>query len=85
VKEVSDITDYLKERIAEVRQARFLGEIVWALGTGITVLELLFLKMPLLAFVGFAMLFAGLFLSVHYELQLLDYTHALENFARKEK
>jgi hypothetical protein len=85
VEVVSDITDYMKERIVKLRQARFLGSVVWALGTGLTVLELLLLRMPFLAIIGFAMLFTGLVLSVHYEFQLLDCTHALENFARKEK
>lgn len=81
---MSDITDYLKEKIAEVRFARFIGEAVWALGTVLSVAGLFF-KVLLLSIVGFSLLFAGLLLSVHYELQRLDYMHALEKISHHEK
>ena len=45
----------------------------------------LFLKFFLLIIIGFSLLFVGLYLSVHYELQRLDYMHALEKIAHQEK
>jgi hypothetical protein len=81
---VSDITDYLKNKIAEVRFARFIGEIVWALGSMISIAGL-FWRILELIITGFSLLFLGLYLSVHYELQRLDYTHALERIAHREK
>jgi hypothetical protein len=80
VEKVVDITDYLRERIAEVRLARLVGEAFWAFGACVSVAGL-FLKLFLLIITGFPMMFAGLLLSVHYELQLRDYIHTLENFA----
>jgi hypothetical protein len=77
---VVDITDYLRERIAEVRLARLAGEALWALGACISIAGLV-LKLFLLMITGFPIMFAGLLLSIHYELQLRDYIHALENFA----
>ncbi len=79
---MADMADYLKQKIAEVRLARFIGEVVWALGSCISVAGL-FLGILLLVITGFSLLFIGLYLSVHYELQRLDYTHALEKFSRK--
>lgn len=84
MKKVADITDYLRERIVQVRLARLVAEGVWALGACISVAGL-FLKLLLLVITGFPLLFAGLVLSVHYEFQLRDYIHALKNFARPEK
>jgi hypothetical protein len=83
-REVADITEYLRGKIAEFRFARFIGEIVWAIGSSIAIGGLFF-NVLLLALVGFLMLFIGLYLSVHFELQRLDYTHALESFAHREK
>lgn len=80
---MTDITDYLKRRIAEVRLARLVGEAVWASGTITSVVGLL-LKHLLLSVVGFPLLFVGLVLSVHYEFQLRDYMHTLEDFARSD-
>lgn len=81
---MSEITDYLKEKIAAVRLARLVGEVICALGSAVSVAGL-FLKILLLLIAGFSLLFVGLYLSVHYELQRLDYMHSLENFAHKEK
>jgi len=81
---MSDMADYLKEKVAEVRLARFIGEVVWAFGSCISVAGL-FLNVLSLVITGFSLLFIGLYLSVHYELQRLDYTHALEKISRKGK
>jgi hypothetical protein len=81
---VSDVTEYLRGRIAEVRFARFVGEIISAMGSILTVAGLLLSILPL-TFTGFSLLFFGLYLSVHYELQRLDYAHALERFGHREK
>ncbi len=81
---MSEIADYLKEKIAEVRLGRFFGEVVWALGASISVAGLFF-AILLVAIVGFSLLFTGLFLSVYYELQRLDYMHALERLSHQEK
>ncbi len=81
---VSDITDYLQERIAAVRFARFLGEIIWALGSCISIAGL-FLRTLLLIIGGFSLLFVGLYLIVYYELQRLDYMHALEKMVHHKK
>lgn len=81
---MSDITDYLRQRIAQVRFARFIGEIVWAFGSVLSVAGL-FLKVLLLITLGFSLLFVGLYLSVHYELQRLDYMRALEKIVHHEK
>ena len=75
-----EITDYLRERIAEVRLARLVWEALWALGACVSVAGL-FLKIFLLVITGFPIMFAGLVLSIHYEQQLRDYIHTLENFA----
>ena len=79
-----EIADYLKEKIVEVRVARLVGEVVWALGSCISVAGLFF-KILLLIIMGFSLLFVGLYLSVHYELQRLNYMHALEKIAHHEK
>ena len=84
VAKVADITDYLKRRVAEVRLARLVGVTVWASGTIASLVGLL-LKHLLLCAVGFPLLFAGLALSVHYEFQLRDYLHTLEDFGRQDK
>jgi hypothetical protein len=84
VKTVADITDYLREKIAEFRFARFVGEVVSAFGACFSIVGLL-LKVPLLVIVGFPLLLTGLYLTVHYELQRLDYINVLESFARPEK
>ncbi|MFP3985635.1 MAG: hypothetical protein ACLFU9_06705 [Candidatus Bathyarchaeia archaeon] len=81
---MTDITEYLKQKIAEVRLARFIGEIVWASGFVIAVSGL-FLRIFALTITGFSLLFLGLFLSVHYELQRLNYAHALEKLMQHEK
>ncbi|UCE96453.1 MAG: hypothetical protein JSV51_02275 [Candidatus Bathyarchaeota archaeon] len=81
---MSEITDYLSQKIVEIRLARFIGEVVWASGSIIASAGLLF-RIILLAIVGFSVLFIGLYLSVHYELQRLDYMHALERLTHKEK
>jgi hypothetical protein len=82
VEKVVDITDYLRERIVEVRLARLVGEAFWALGACASVTGL-FLRLFLLVIPGFPMMFVGLVLSVHYELQLRDYMQTLESFARQ--
>ena len=79
---MSDISEYLKEKIAEFRLARFFGEMAAALGTCISITGI-FLKILILTITGFSLLFTGLYLSVHYELQRLDYTHALEKISHK--
>jgi hypothetical protein len=84
VNQVADVTDYLRQRIAEVRLARLVGEAVWASGAFISIAGL-FLRHLLLSLMGFSLLFVGLVLSVHYEFQLRDYMHALEDFARPDK
>lgn len=81
---MSDVTEYLKERIAEVRFARFIGEVVSAMGSILTVAGLLLNILPV-TITSFSLLFLGLYLSVHYELQRLDYAHALERFGYREK
>jgi hypothetical protein len=80
---VADITEYLRGKIAQFRFARFVGELVWAIGSGIAIGGLFF-DVLLLAVPGFFLLFIGLYLSVHFELQRLDYTHALDSFAHRE-
>jgi hypothetical protein len=79
-----DITDYLRQRITEVRLARLVGEAFWALGACASVTGL-FLRLFPLVIAGFPVMFLGLVLSVHYELQLRDYMHTLESFTRQEK
>jgi len=80
---LSEIAEYLREKIAEVRLARFIGEIIWALGSVFSVVAL-FLKIFFVTVVGFSLLFVGSYLSVHFELQRLDYIHALERASRQE-
>lgn len=81
---LSEITDYLKAKIAEVRFARLVGEIIWALGSCISIVGLFF-RILFVITAGFSLLFTGLYLSVHYELQRLDYMHSLEKLAHQEK
>ncbi|MFQ6068480.1 MAG: hypothetical protein ACE5KD_02945 [Candidatus Bathyarchaeia archaeon] len=81
---MSEVTDYLREKIAQVSFARFVGEIVCALGSSISVVGL-FLKILVFIIIGFSLLFVGLYLSVHYELQRLDYTYALRKIEQHEK
>ena len=81
---LSEITDYLSDKIVRVRFAKFVGEVIWVLGFGISVVALL-LKVLLFMIPGFSLLFVGLYLSVHYELQRLDYLLALEKVARYDK
>jgi hypothetical protein len=81
---MADITDYLREKIAEVRLARLLGEAVWALGVIGSIAGLLLMQL-VFTIMGFPLLFAGLVLCVHYEFQLQDYMYALEDFAHQEK
>ncbi|UCG36488.1 MAG: hypothetical protein JSV64_07765 [Candidatus Bathyarchaeota archaeon] len=81
---MADITEYMRKKIAEFRFGRFIGEIFGALGSCAAIVGLL-LKTDLLAILGFTFLFSGLIISVHYELQRLDYTHALEHFAHRER
>jgi hypothetical protein len=76
---VTDISEYLKRRIAEARFGRLIGGIVVILGVIGASLALLFGILGL-AIVGFSLLFAGLYLSVHFELQRLDYAEDLEKF-----
>lgn len=83
-KVLSEITDYLKDRVAEVRFARLVWEAVCALGSCISIAGMFF-RILLLIIIGFSIVFAGLYLSVHYELQRLDYLHALEGFAHREE
>jgi hypothetical protein len=80
---MSDITDYLKQKIVDVRFARFIGEVVWAIGSMISITAL-FWKVLELIITGFSLLFLGLYLSVHYEFQRLDYAHALEKISHRE-
>ncbi len=81
---MSDITEYLREKIVEVRLARIIGEVVWAVGS-LTAVSGLLLEFLALIITGFSLLFVGLYLSVHYELQRIDYAHALEQIVRHEK
>ena len=76
---MTDISEYLKRRIAEARFARLIGVMVVILGVIGASIALL-LGILSIAIVGFTLLFAGLYLSVHYELQRLDYTEDLERF-----
>jgi hypothetical protein len=80
---VSDITDYLREKISEVRLARVIGEIIWAIGSCISMAGI-FLRFLTFIILGFSLLFVGLYLSVYYELQRLDYIQALERFAQEK-
>jgi len=72
-----EITDYLEEKIVQVRFARLVGAVIWAFGSFLSIAGL-FLRLLPLVVVGFSILFAGLYLSVYYELQRLDYKHSLE-------
>ncbi len=81
---MSEIAEHLKARVAEVRFARLIVEIVWALGAFASAAGLVF-RVLLLTVMGFPLLFVGLYLSVHYELQRVDYTLALEKLAHQEK
>lgn len=82
-KPLPEITGYLKEKIAEVRIGRLVGEVVWAIGSCLSVAGLLS-RIDLLTITGFSSLFAGLYLTVHYELQRLDYLSALEKISTPE-
>jgi hypothetical protein len=74
---LSDIAEYLKEKVAQFKMARHLGEVIWALGSLLSVASLLF-KVLLLTITSFIILFLGGYLSVHFEFQRLDYLNALD-------
>ncbi len=79
---MSEITNSLKRKIAEVRYARFIGEFIWALGGCITVAGFLFTN-HLFTISGFSLLLTGVYLSVYFELQRLGYIYALEKTAHQ--
>ena len=81
---MSEITDYLRDEIVRVRLAKFVGEILWALGFFVSVAALI-LRVLLLMVPGFSLLFVGLYMSVHYELQRIDYMHALDKITHHDK
>ena len=80
---MSDTKDYFKQKVADVRQARFLAVTIGALGSCIAAAGLL-LRNLMLAIVGFPILFSALYLSVHYELQRLHYLDVIEKTAPQE-
>lgn len=80
---MTDLAGYLKERIAVVRFARLVGEVVWALGSCVSVVGL-FLRMLFLTISGFSFLIIGLYVSVHFELQRLDYAQALDKITTED-
>jgi hypothetical protein len=80
---LSNISDYLNRKIVDVRLARLLGEAIWALGSCISAAGLL-LRTLILVVIGFPILFFGLYLSVHFELQRLDYVQAMERIMHQE-
>ena len=82
--QLSETTDYLSEKIVRVRFAKFVGEVIWVLGLCISAIALL-LKTLLFMIPGFSLLLVGSYLSVHYELQRLDYLLALERINRYDK
>jgi hypothetical protein len=81
---VSEITDYIKQKLAQVRLARFVGEMIWVLGMSIAIAGLFWEILQVTA-TGFLLLFGGMYLSVHFELQRLDYLHALEKRGHRRK
>lgn len=80
---MSDISDYFRRKIVDVRLVRFLGEAIWAVGSCISAAGLL-LGILILVGIGFPILFFGLYLSVYFELQRLDYVHAIERIMHQE-
>lgn len=74
---LADIAEYLKEKVAHFKMARHLGEVIWALGSLLSVASLLFNVLPLTV-TSFTLLFLGVYLSVHFEFQRLDYLNALD-------
>ena len=80
---MSDVSDYFKRKIVDVRLARLLGEAIWALGSCISATGLL-LRTLILVVTGFPILFFGLYLSVYFELQRLDYVQTIERIMRQE-
>lgn len=80
---MTELAGYLRERIAVVRFARFVGEVVWAFGLCISIIGLL-LRMLFLTLSGFSFLIIGLYVSVHFELQRLDYAHTLDKITNED-
>ncbi len=80
---LTELAGYLKERIAVVRFARFVGEVVSAFGSCISIVGL-FLRILFLTISGFSFLIIGLYVSVHFELQRLDYAQALDRITRED-
>jgi hypothetical protein len=74
---LSDVAEYLKEKVAQFKMARHLGEVMWALGSILSAAGLLF-KILLLTIASFSLLLLGGYLSVHFEFQRLDYLDALD-------
>ncbi len=85
---MSEITDYLNEKVAELRLAGITSAIIWALGLLISAAAFLWshptLTLPLML-AGFSLLLAGAYFNVHFELRRLDYARALEKIAEYEQ
>lgn len=79
-----EITDYLNEKIAELRLARIASAVIWALGLLISIAAFFWRALPL-TLTGFSLLFLGVYLSVHFEFRRLDYSLALEKIAEYEQ
>ena len=81
---LSDIAEYLKEKVAQFKMARHLGEVIWASGSLLSVASLLS-KVLLLTITSFILLFLGVYLSVHFEFQRLDYLDALDGISHLDE
>ncbi|MCW4051588.1 MAG: hypothetical protein NWE78_00070 [Candidatus Bathyarchaeota archaeon] len=77
---MSNTKDYFKRKIAKSRQAELVAGMILALGSCISAGGLL-LRVSMLVFVGFPILFSGLYLSVHYEVKRLNYINMIEKIA----
>jgi VIT1/CCC1 family predicted Fe2+/Mn2+ transporter len=85
---MTEITDYLNEKVAELRLARIISAVVWTLGLLISAAAFLWrhstLALPL-TLVGFSLFFAGAYFNIQFEFRRLDYTRALEKIAEYEQ
>lgn len=80
---LSESENYLAKKITEVHMGRLVGEVIWALGSCLSFAGLFF-KTLFLMILGFSMLFAGLYLCVHYELRRIDYVSILERVSHEK-
>jgi len=80
---LSEFENYHARKITEVRMGRLVGEVIWALGSCLSFAGLFF-RILFLMILGSSMLFAGLYLCVHYELRRVDYVSILERVSHQK-